>query len=327
MPATEVEEICPGLYRAVIPLPNNPLKATNSYIIIDKDRSLVIDTGMNLDVCRDALLQALQQIDIDPDHVDFFATHLHADHIGLVETLSSDNSKIYFNKPDAELLDYPNIWKRLLYFTARHGFPPELVEKAITSHPGQRFKPYHIDSYSLVAEGDLISYGGYEMQCIVTPGHTRGHTCLYEPNHKILISGDHILGDITPNIATWIDDNNPLADYMNSLDRVYAMDIDLVLPGHRSYFRDCRSRIDEIKVHHALRLEEVRKVLEDNRTGSAYDVASLMTWDIIADGWDDFPLMQKWFATAEALAHILYLESEGELKREMNGQTMVFSIK
>lgn len=326
MSATQVDEILKGLYRAVIPLPKNPLKATNSYIIKDDKRSLVIDTGMNLNVCRSALLDALDQIGIDPKKIDFFATHLHADHIGLVEELSSEETKIYFNKPDAELLNYPDIWQMLLKFTAQNGFPADLVEKAINSHPGQTFKPYRIESYLLVEEGDLVSYGGYDLECLVTPGHTKGHTCLFDGERKILFSGDHILGDITPNISTWVDNSNPLADYFKSLDRIYQMEVDLVLPGHRRYVHDCRFRIDEIKTHHFERLEEVLQVLEGKEPLSAFEVASMMSWDIVADSWDDFPLMQKWFATAEALAHIFFLEAQGRLKRSAKGETALFEI-
>lgn len=326
MPPTKVEKICSGLYRAVIPLPKNPLKATNSYIIKDDERNLVIDTGMNLAVCRTALLNALEQIDIDPACIDFFATHLHADHIGLVEALSSADSKIYFNKPDAELLNYPNIWEMVMHFTAQNGFPAELVEQAITSHPGQTFKPYRIDSYLLVEEGDFITYGDYELKCLVTPGHTKGHTCLYDEKRKILFSGDHVLGDITPNISTWEDNSNPLADYLKSLDRVYELEVDLVLPGHRRYFTDLRARIGEIKEHHQHRLEEVVNVFEKQENVSAYEVASKLTWDIVADSWEDFPLMQKWFATAEALAHIYYLVGTGHLKGKMEGPTMLFAL-
>jgi len=58
--------------------------------------------------------------------------------------------------------------------------------------------------------------------------------CLYEPDKKIFVSGDHILADITPNISTWNELANPLKEYLSSLDKVYPLDVSLVLPGHRS---------------------------------------------------------------------------------------------
>jgi glyoxylase-like metal-dependent hydrolase (beta-lactamase superfamily II) len=328
MPQTEVEQVLPNLYRAVIPLPRNPLKATNSYIITGGERNLIIDTGMNRVECKTAMLDALKQLEIDLQVTDFFVTHLHADHVGLVDELASKEATIYFNQPDAEILNHKDLWQLVGSLAGRHGFPSELVNSAIDSHPGQRYSPVNPIGFTMVDEGDLVQCGSFKLQCIHTPGHTAGHTCLYEPQQKLFFSGDHILGDITPNISTWLDEDNPLADYFSSLDRVYAMDIKKVLPGHRSIISDCRGRIDELKEHHRQRLEEVKLILGKKGRGSAFEVAAEMTWDLVADSWDDFPLMQKWFATGEALAHICYLESKGFLKRSITGDTMLFhSIK
>lgn len=321
-----VEKIRADLYRAEIPLPRNPLKATNSYIIIGDNRNLIIDTGMNRDECKNALLSALDQLSVDLEKTDFFVTHLHADHVGLVDELSTAGATIYFNQPDADILNYKDLWQLVFSLAGRHGFPSEQVGPAIDSHPGQRYSPKNPVDFTMVSDGDIIKCGCYELRCVTTPGHTGGHTCLYEPHMKYFFSGDHILGDITPNISTWLDEGNPLGEYFASLDKVYALDIDLVLPGHRTLIADCRKRIDELKEHHRQRLDEVMEILNKKEPQSAFEVASQMTWDLVAECWDDFPLMQKWFATGEALAHICYLEADGKLKRDMAGSTMVFKI-
>ncbi len=315
MAKTVIEQIRNDLYRAEIPLPRNPLKATNSYIMKGNPRNLVIDTGMNREECKTALLDAFDQLDVDMQKTDFFVTHLHADHVGLVDELSAENALIYFNEPDAEILNKKDLWQLVVSLAGRHGFPEELVNMAIDSHPGQRYSPKDEVEFSMVEDGDILRYGEYELHCVVTPGHTGGHTCLYEPNLKYFFSGDHILGDITPNISTWLDESNPLAEYFKSLDRVYKMNVDLVLPGHRRLIKDCRGRIEELKNHHRARLDEVVEILSENGPKSAYEVASKMTWDLVAADWEDFPIMQKWFATGEALAHIRYLEVEGKVKR------------
>jgi len=323
---TIVEEIRPDLYRAEIPLPRNPLKATNSYIIRSPERNLVIDTGMNREECRSALLDAFDQLVIDLTRTDFFVTHLHADHVGLAGEISDKKATIYFNEPDAEILLHDNLWALVCRLTGRHGFPAELVDKAIDSHPGQRYSPKEKINFTMVAEGDLINCGDYEFYCVHTPGHTDGHTCLYEPRKKIFFSGDHILGDITPNISSWLDEDNPLEKYFMSLQKVREMDIDLVLPGHRSLLHDCKSRIDQLMEHHQERLVEVIGILKAFGKNSAFEVASKMTWELVAECWDDFPLMQKWFATGEALAHLHYLEGEGKVAREEIEGIQVFAL-
>ncbi len=326
MTATVIEQIREDLYRAEIPLPRNPLKATNSYIIKCKPRNLVIDTGMNREECKAALLDAFNRLGINLQETDYFITHLHADHVGLVDELSGDDTRIYFNRPDAEILKMKDLWQLVCSLAGRHGFPAELVDRAIDSHPGQRYSPKNDVDFTMVAEGDVLPYGGYELHCIATPGHTGGHTCLYEPGLKYFFSGDHILGDITPNISTWLDDSNPLGEYFRSLDRVQGMDVELVLPGHRRLIRDCRTRIEELKEHHRQRLDEVVLILKSGGPQSAFEVASKMTWDLVADQWDDFPLMQKWFATGEALAHIRYLEVESKVKRGGEGHQQLYFI-
>ena len=54
----------------------------------------------------------------------------------------------------------------------------------------------------------------------------------------------------------------------------------------------------------------------DGSTLCAYDIASLMTWDIRAASWDHFPIIQQWFATGEAIAHLRYLEEMGQVERQ-----------
>ncbi|MFO7951944.1 MAG: MBL fold metallo-hydrolase [Bacillota bacterium] len=320
------EQIDAGLYRVQVPLPKNPLKATNSYIIKAERRNLIIDTGMNREECRSVILKALEELEIALENTDIFVSHLHVDHLGLADDLSRGKSLVYFNRPDARVLRYEGLWVLASKLAKRHGFPGELVEKAIDSHPGQRFSPKEPIDFTMVDDNNVLDYGNYKLQCISTPGHTEGHTCLFDPDRKYFFSGDHILGDITPNISTWRDDGNPLGEYFKSLDRVAEMPVEFVLPGHRSLFSNCRGRIDQLKNHHRQRLKEVLEILKASGPCSAFTVASQMSWDLLAASWEDFPLMQKWFASGEALAHIRYLEVEGKVKREEADNAIYFSL-
>jgi glyoxylase-like metal-dependent hydrolase (beta-lactamase superfamily II) len=141
----------------------------------------------------------------------------------------------------------------------------------------------------------------------------------------MLIAGDHLLIDITPNIALYIDGLNPLRDYLASLDKVAAMDIELVLPGHRRIITNCRKRIDELHEHHKRRANEILAILETGDK-NAFQVASQMSWDVSSESWESFPFGQKWFATGEALAHLKYLESQDMIHREMQGHIFVYCL-
>jgi glyoxylase-like metal-dependent hydrolase (beta-lactamase superfamily II) len=220
----------------------------------------------------------------------------------------------------------PGHWEEQIDLARRCGFPGDELEKAIGGHPGRRYSPGTSLNLSVVKEGDTISIGDYLFRCIETPGHTEGHTCLYESNKKIFLCGDHILVNITPNITLNSEERNPLKEYLMSLDKVYDLDVELVLPGHRSIFRDHKGRIRELKQHHQTRLNEVISILRKGKQ-NVFQIASQMTWDISYRSWDLFPPSQKWFAFGEAMAHLKYLEEEGKVRRETQEQKIVFSTE
>lgn len=320
-----VEEISANLHRIEIPLPKNPLRSINSYILRSPERNLIVDTGMNRDVCMNAMQAGLSELGVDLRETDFFITHLHADHFGLVTSLTTETSKIYFNRPDAEHMSGGGTWDTMIEFAQLSGFPEDELQAALHNHPGYKYGPRAYPSVTLLDEGDTMHIGDYQFRCVQTPGHTRGHMCLYEPDKKIFMSGDHILIDITPNIQLWSDRENPLDQYLASLDKVYDLDIELVLPGHRRLIRNCKERIQELKDHHQQRADEILSILREGDK-NAYQVASEMTWDINYKSWNQFPVSQKWFATGEAIAHVKYLEEKGALVKETRDGKTVYSL-
>jgi glyoxylase-like metal-dependent hydrolase (beta-lactamase superfamily II) len=320
------EEIFSNLFREAIPLPQNPLKAINSYVVKGEGRFLMIDTGMNRPECLQAMEGYVKEIGVDLQRTDFFITHLHADHLGLVSELARPSSKIYFNHPDAEVIRDPHHWEEMADIARMNGFPESDVQAAISRHPGRRYHARRPLELTLLREGDRIGIGDYSFTCIETPGHTRGHLCLYEPQKKFLFSGDHILESITPNISLWSEGYDPLRDYLQSLDKVGKYDVVQVLPGHRELFTHHVRRIEELKEHHEIRNEEVLSILKRGKQ-TAYKVASQMTWDIDCERWEDFPLPQQWFAGGEALAHLQYLQGNGRVKRELLDGKALFSLK
>ena len=317
------QEILPELFRLKIPLPESPLKYLNSYVIRNAEKSLIIDTGLNRSECLEAMRAGLRRLDLDLKKTDIFITHLHADHFGLVGKLATDASDVYFSRPEKELLESWEGFGAMIAYAGRNGFPENELRAALDKHPGARFGSEWIPELNVLEDGDQIRVGDYNFTCVTTPGHTMGHTCLYEPSKKILVAGDHILIDITPNIQCWSDEQNPLKLYLASLEKAAGLEIDLVLPGHRRLIEDPRARIEELKTHHRRRLDEVAIILEAG-PATAFEVASRMTWDLRYDDWNDFPVAQKWFATGEAISHLRYLDDEGRVQRKTEGKLTLF---
>lgn len=324
-----IEPITENLYRIEVPLPQNPLKALNSYVIKGKERNLVIDTGMNREECFEALTEGLAELEIDLKHTDFFITHLHADHLGLVSRVATESSKIYISRRDAEYFESyrkGKRWEEQREFSIRSGFPEKETLDAITKHPGFRFKATGELSFTYLSERDRLEIADFQFRVIETPGHTPGHLCLYEKERKILISGDHILGRITPNISSWSGDEDPLSAYLASLDKTAELEVELVLPGHRHIFKDSRQRIQELKEHHVERAKEILQILSKS-SSNAYNIAAQMTWDMTYKTWEEFPTAQKWFATGEAIAHLSYLETNGYVQKVQTEEGLSYSLR
>ena len=192
------EEVAEDIFRLQIPLPRNPLKALNSYVVKGPERNLVIDTGMRRKECSEVMHAGLKSLGIKLQETDFFITHFHADHLGLVSELVGATSKIYLNAPDARST-LAQAFRQVFEKSARlHGFPEGDLQQALDTHPGFKYGPILPLHFSETHDSQMISCGRYEFRCIQTPGHSFGHTCLYEAEHKMLVSGDHVLSDITP---------------------------------------------------------------------------------------------------------------------------------
>ncbi|MCS7129863.1 MAG: MBL fold metallo-hydrolase [Archaeoglobaceae archaeon] len=309
-----IEKIAEGIYRIEIPLPGNPLKALNSYVIADK-KALIIDTGFNLDLCYNEMIKGLKEIGVEPRKAEVFATHLHADHIGLAGRLAEE---VYMSKIDAEIaidsVEHPEHWTKLVEFYIRNGFPAEEAKKVLKLHPAVRYSS-KIAHINFLKDGDILEFGNCVLEVIHTPGHTPGHLCLYEADKKILFSGDHILFDITPNITHWDATEDALGDYLRSLERIYELEVVKTLPGHRNFYGEHRRRIEELREHHKRRLEEALNAVK-NGSKSAWEVAQHITWDLKYERWEELPTMQKWFAVGETIAHLDFLERRGKIRKQ-----------
>ena len=318
------EQLAQTLWRLEIPLEGSPLKTLNSYLIRGEERSLLIDTGFRRDSCRAACEAQLAALGVDRDRMDIFITHLHSDHVGLAPELIRPGCQILIGEIDGPgVASYRDdtCWRDLYARYVRDGFTREETDRLWNTNPAQTAAPAAWGPYRSLRDGDILSYGGHALRCILTPGHTPGHLCLYEPDAKWLFTGDHVLFHISPNVCRWETMPDALGSYLESLRRVRDLPVDLLLPAHRRETGDLRERADQLTAHHLRRIEDAWEAVREEPGLTGYDIAGRMRWRIRSRSWADFPLEQKFFAVGEALAHLDYLEVRGRvLRREERGK-------
>ena len=322
-----IGEVLPDIFRIDIPLPQNPLGTINCYLIRGNGRFLLVDTGMDLTPCLEAMQSGMAEVGATPETMDFFITHYHIDHLGLLPRLVSHNSVVYFSKTEAALLS-AGVSPMALDFALKNGFPEEEILKIAAlgqNRPPQAQVDLSRLNLSLVEDDSRIKIGDYTFVCLETPGHSPGHVCLYEPREKILFAGDHILDVTTPNIMSWSDQDNSLMCYLSGLDKIERLEVAVILPGHGPAFDNHRRRIGELKRHHKERLEEILSMIHDGAL-SGYEIASRMSWDVDYGSWENFPAFEKMFAFGEALAHLKYLEGRDLVHKTLREDCFVYQL-
>ena len=319
-----ITEVYPNIFKNEIPLPKNPLKAINNYIILSESRNLIIDTGFNTAECQIELMKGLEELKVDLKKSDLFITHMHVDHSGLAPALKKLGVQtIYFSQIDGDLLNQTS--ERDIFFKELNQILG--LKGGNSSSFGKEFGTRQTEpiEFTPLSEGNQLELGDYCFEVVDIPGHTPGQIGLYERNHKLFFCGDHILDEITPNITFWGFEEDILATYFKSLKKVYEYEIDYLFTAHRRIIRDHQKRITELLNHHDVRLKEIMDILREGRKTPG-EMAALMHWDLSHKSWDDFPHSQKWFASGEALSHLEHLSHIGLIDRIKESGMFFYSL-
>lgn len=324
-------EVYPGIFMNTIPLPNNPLRSINNYLVVSKGQALMIDTAFNREVCINKMKEIVEDHNLDLSKLRLFLTHLHTDHTGLASEFAKRGTEIICSDIDGKYIkemakEDSKHWKGIEERAVKDGLAEDNL--SIENHPGFRFRPSSSLEYSPSKDGDTIDVGDFHFRVVDLKGHTPGLQGLYEPNHKILFCGDHILGKITPNITYWGPDfGDALGIYFSYLRKVYPMDIKHLYSSHRYLIDDHQMRIRELFDHHNRRLKELMKALIDRGEMTVRQACKNMHWDIRARSWEDFPDSQKWFAAGEAHAHLEHLKALGLVEEELRSGVLYYRAK
>jgi len=304
-----------------LPMPDNPLRHVNSYLIKADDGYVLVDCGWDLPEVLEALQAALKDQGVALGDVRrLVVTHYHADHYGMAGRLVGlGQLRLLMHRLDwlyvrDNLADLPGYGRLSNAWLQRNGFDESLGEADREAFASLgRFTVVQPDQE--LEDADEIGVGRHSWRVVWTPGHTPGHICLFDPERRVLISGDHVLDPITPNVSLWRGDaGNPLGEFLQSLRRVATLDADLVLPAHGEPFVGLRRRVDELLAHHDEREAAVLDAL-GNRTITAAEVAASIPWTRRRRSFRDLPVLQQRMALSETLSHLEELRAHGRVRR------------
>lgn len=320
----EWQQVAPGILWLRMPLPF-ALDHINLYLIEDASLGgyVLIDTGIGTNktkVLWEALLAKLNK-----PIVKVIVTHMHPDHIGMAGFL-------------VEKFRVPMYMSHAEYFVARAltagargasdwqddeylvrcGMSEDYVAKAKGNRKsskgiGEVIMPIPVQFERLQA-GDTIDIGEHTWLVVIGKGHSPEHVCLYSEKLNVLVSGDHVLPKISPNIGVYSTQPNAdsLKEYLTTLPQFLDLPANaLVLPSHKQPFYGLHHRVNQLISHHHVHLDNLREFCKTPRTIEAC-----------------LPVLFKrelnqhnmFFAVAEAFSHLNYLYFAGDCSREINEQ-------
>lgn len=309
----------PDVFEVRVPFENISTNDTNCYIVRDGDDTLVVDTGAPSDEGFAILDAALAELGVDRARAAFFLTHLHLDHAGLVDRIALPGARLYVSPVDFEAVRASRAASS--YDSARRAFVAEGVSPSDASgYARYAVEPRLFDASRLTlvpsCEGDAINVGRYRFRVVETPGHTPGHLSLYEPQSRILFSGDHVLFVISPSIALFPDGADGLQAYLDSLDKVRRLACRRLFVSHGEPRDDFEARIDWLAAHHLERLDETRAIVRENPGLTGEEVIRAIRWNVPFDTWEAISFVQRWCIVTEGLVILNHLVDRRAIRRE-----------
>jgi glyoxylase-like metal-dependent hydrolase (beta-lactamase superfamily II) len=323
--SADVTEVAPGVLRCQLPIDLPGLGHVNCYALEDERGFALVDPGLPGPSTLKVLTRRLASAGIPLKRVHtVIITHSHPDHFGGAGWVRKETGAdvvthrlfhLFWDRhepPDLgaeELARLPTTgpwsvppWggpkpkfamKRRLWVTTSRYLP----RLARTPRPNVR-----------LADADTIRLADRDWVAVHTPGHTEDHLCLFDPEAGVMLSGDHVLPTITPHIAGFVGNADPLQHFFDSLEKVAAFGprTRTVLPAHGHPFTDLAGRVDAIREHHLQRLGVVRAASEQvGRPMSVPEMSSHLF----------SPRAQGSLADRETFAHLEHLRLAGTYRR------------
>lgn len=274
---------------------NGTFPYSNSLLILDED-IVLIDSGLGRE--KTSLLK---------DHVDILInSHYHIDHV-------IDNhlfNKIWVVECEAEATNSFSGYKK---FAGIHNTP---VEKHWEEWFNDYFEFHPTKATKTFEPNETFDFGETKWEAVHTPGHTEGHCCFYERDRGILYSTDV---DLTP-FGPWY--GNPsanLPDFIESIEKLIDMDIDVIASSHSYVMREgIRDALEKFLDVIFKRDKRIFTLIKEGKS-----MNDLFESEIIYKKGGKYYEAFAWFERNIIEKHLLRLEDLGKVERTQKGYKAV----
>jgi glyoxylase-like metal-dependent hydrolase (beta-lactamase superfamily II) len=281
------ERVLPGVFRLRLPLPWPGVPHCNAWAVAAGDGFVLFDTGMHGPDSLAHLERALAMCHLRlQDTKLVVCTHTHSDHCGEAATIVEMVGCELWMHPNHELMsrmveDPQAVLARRLEVARQSGVPEEPLRRYAAAAAGSTdsgiagpIEPDRDLVDGVTVQSELGEWVAYE-----TPGHSPSHVCLFQPERRLLISGDHLLGRISLYFEYGYSPD-PVGEFLSSLDVVERLHARLCLAGHGRTFTDVQAHIRGNRELIAERLEGVLDALAGAEL-AAFELLPLVYGDLL----------------------------------------------
>ncbi|AZN40246.1 MBL fold metallo-hydrolase [Paenibacillus albus] len=320
-----------GVIQVKVPLPFS-LKYVNSYLLQDERGFVVVDPGLHTPEALQAWQETLDEhgISIREIHT-IVLTHQHPDHYGLAGWFQEQTGGAPVYISEASYAYTQRLWGSdagaafaadLTQLYEVHGMPQQVLEEIAPHLNSFIAKVSPQPKVTFIEAGQTIEMGGFTWQTIDVPGHAKGQLCFYAASEKLMLCGDQVLPDITPNISVVPGDGeDQLQQFLDSLEQIRSLEVELAFPGHRDPFTNYKERIEQLIAHHERRLTHMYSLIQSG-ANTGYTLCMQLFGERIAGNTHNLR-----FAMSETLAHMFHLEKHGRIERSSQDGKVYFTIK
>jgi glyoxylase-like metal-dependent hydrolase (beta-lactamase superfamily II) len=285
-------------------LPMNNIAPGYTYFVVSGEEVLVIDPPIYKPRFIAQYHEAVGEL-ARGKKVSVFFTQTHGELAKRRPVLPETDGAIYMTRGEYEDLSthHRSSYKKTRF--KKEGFPAEEIDALFSKKPekteecGQKI--------CFVKDGMMISVGDLTLECIITPGPSKEHCCLYLEESRILFSGALLPAQGLPDADIWNDKRSSLDALLGSLETLRERKVDCVFPFYGESFTDCTKRIDEIIAQYYMRLVEMYQLVHDSPGKSAYELSRQFGHRKGRN--EHIAVKNRWFAMKASLACLTMLRS------------------